>query len=295
MNKLATWVASAAILVLAFYSLVGNAPGAKPPQSIQSPGYSSVLGSGLGAASFRDYGNGIGCSIHVVFDSQTLGFEWRHAPGYQLGDDPSVLYSSESLWYWPNYVEWISDADLIVAGVSPRDGSTVIERWTYDTDPNLPSVTQVTDDQGNIKLNWDLPSRLSVKQVWSSSSSSPGPVTYAKENLADSSKVFIRFLNSPDVNELDLTNGAMSVVAASQPGSPMTIPELAAPVMWEVGGAAVEHAAEGFVYLFSSNWRMGETVQHVFLIDQDRDGLLDTYSTSDPAGYYMGDSVLSTH
>lgn len=271
---------------------------ALPPQSTPSaPEPHSVLGGDGRSTVFRKYPGGYVCTTELHVEDRQVGFYWKYSPAYQLGDDPEArTHVLMPVWYWPNYAEWLSEDQLLVAGVSPRNGRTVVEVWGFDSPPSGPSVLPVTSAGGSLEHVWTLPTRDSVDLVLDTADPDQQLVTYAKENLGSPDHAIIRFESSGGIFELDMSSGTLSAVASAIAGSaPLHIPELAHAGPWTVGGTAVDHQVEGYVYGLRTHMYQAPDPQQVILVDDDRSGTIDSVILSDPTGYFHGDDVVATY
>lgn len=293
-RKRTLWVISSVFVVITLCAtlLLGSAF-----STVQPPAVSNVIGAD-GSYPFRNYSSGFTSSIILNAAARKVSFLWKHSVApVQLGGNPQSHVETQAVWFYPNYAEWLDDSDLLVAGISPRDGSSVIEIWEYENEPGKPGLVPISyPTNGQPGVIWNLPQRQSVTLVWQELIQGMDTVIYAKENLGLPGHAFVRFKDSGDLYDLNIAAGTMTLEAAGQGGAPLIIPELAeASAHWVVGGAAVEHAQEGYVYgVFTKYDEPGPEIS-VYLLDSDMDGGLDGFTTSDPTGYLMGDEVTATH
>ncbi len=223
-----------------------------------------------------------------------LTFWWRMNSDYQLGDDALSYIERETVWFWPQTAEWVSETELLVAGLSPRDGASVLQVWTYENDPTKPYITTLVDAIiGQATYRWHVPLRLSVQQVWNDPNLSK--VIWTKENPGTQGHVFV-LVEGGDVFDLELSTGQYSLVASPVAGAPLVVPDLASTAL--IGGWGMEHVSDGYVYAICSSLENLGTAEYVYLIDDDKDGVLDTWATvltlQDPNRYNSDAGAIST-
>lgn len=268
-----------------------------PPTTPEMPGLYSVLGGDGRGILLRTYPGGYVCTIEFAVEERQVEFHWKYSPGYSLGDSPAASTQVVMpVWYWPNFASWIADDALLVAGVAPRSGRTIIEVWEIESPSSGPSVLPVAHANGTTEHVWDLPVVSSVDLVLDTENPECQLVTYAKQNLGREGSVFVRFDSSGDLYDLSLASGGLSVVASSVAGSaPLHVPQLAHAGPWSVGGTAVDHELEGYVYGLMTHIYQAPNHQIVMFIDDDRDGAIDSFVLDDPTGYYHGDYVVDSY
>lgn len=242
----------------------------------------------------RKYPNGVACTVGVQAKERALGFRWTKGGGGSLVEEPnSATWRQQPVWYWPNNAEWVSDSVLLVTGVSPRNGQSIIEAWSYEVPEGAPDVLPISQSNGQIDEVWLLPERDSVDLVFDSDEPSQQVITYAKENRGRPGHVFLRFASSGDVFDLDLASGVLEAVASSTAGvAPLHVPELSNPGPWRVGGMAVDHQSEGLVYSLKTHMYDAADSVLILLLDSDRNGTIDSVVINDPTGYFHGDEVV---
>lgn len=276
MRRVGAFVVILAAIAVSWAITRPNAGAAAPAQAAAPPALDKMLGGEhIGAALTRGFGGEFVCGIDLFWDERRVGFHWRHVPDYEFGDDVLETYVTRPTWYWPNLVEWISDTELLVTGIAPRDGATVIEVWEFSSSADTPGVVQHVLPDGSQGWSWNLPKVEEVHQVGEWTDPSRHLVVSAKENKAQPGRVFVLFDSSGDVCDLTLATGSESLVASPDPNSAVYTSELVVATPWLVGFEAIDSPVEGYVYALSTNFVWG-AVQGVILVDSDRDGDIDS-------------------
>lgn len=204
---------------------------------------------------------------------RTISFSWVRVSGAG-----NTLYykEKESTWFWPQTAEWISETVLLVAGKSTRDGASVLQQWKYEDDPAKPQVISSYDPAtGQTTHQWHVPNRLSVQQE--PIDPNLPPIHWIKESPGASGHVFV-FVEGGDVFDLELGSGVYSLAASPLLGAPLHVPAMGFPAL--CGGYGLEHLTDGYVYSVSSDLHnLDDSVEFVYLIDEDKDGVLDRWET----------------
>ncbi|MCA8978501.1 MAG: hypothetical protein KDC14_00630 [Planctomycetes bacterium] len=272
----------------------GSADASHSPITPTMPNRHVTLGGDGRSMLLRKYPNGVACTVGVQTKERALGFRWSKGGDGSLVEEPgSVAWRQQPVWYWPNNAEWISDNVLLVTGVSPRNGRSIIETWSYEVPEGAPDVLPISQSNGQIDEVWLLPERDSVDLVFDSGEPDQQVITYAKENRGRPGHVFVRFASSGDVFDLDLSSGVLEAVASSTAGvAPFHVPELSNPGPWRVGGVAVDHQSEGFVYSLKTHMYDAPDSILILLLDSDRSGTIDSVVINDPTGHFHGNEVV---
>jgi len=300
-NRMKLGVATVATVVSGLFALLvwagsgqGPAGAARAPITPTMPNRHLRLGGDGRSMLLHKYPNGVACTVNVQTKERALGFRWAKGGGGSLVEEPdSVTWRQQPVRYWPNLAEWVSDDVLLVTGVSPRTGRSILETWSYEVPQGAPDVLPINQSNGQVDEVWLLPERDSVDLVLDADEPSRQVITYAKENKGRSGHVFVRFASSGDVFDLDLDSGALEVVASSTAGvAPFHVPELSNPGPWRVGGVAVDHQSEGFVYSLKTHMYDAPDSILILLLDSDRSGTIDSVVINDPTGYFHGDEVM---
>lgn len=296
-------VPAALVLAAVFTSDLGDqrgsaddAPPRTEPSTPSMPSGHLLLGGDGRSLEIRTYPNDISCSAYLLAEKRTIAFRWAKGTGVSsFGTGPvASTWREQPLRFWPNCVEWISDDALLVSGVSPRTGRTIIEVWEYETPQGAPDALPVTSASGRTETQWLLPSRTAIDTVFDSDDVDRQVMTLAKENKGRPGHVFVRFDSSDDLLELELATGDLHVVASPVAGAaPLHVPELANAGPWDVGAGGVVHQSAGFAYVITTHLYDAPDPIVIVFLDADRDGTLDAVDTTDTTGYhYLGDEVL---
>lgn len=268
-------VALLGVLVAVLAAGTRLVPGVSPPRD-PSPPEPRVGLELAGPMPIREHPGPYVSEIHLSRGNTRVTIWWKHfTNGRPFAGAGASHVEAFPTAYWPNIAHWLSDAELIVGGISPRDGATVIERWTFaDTEP---SVTSVLDQEtGEEPSVWSTPDRTAVELVHRGDEPGRREVASLVANGGAPGRVLVRFADSGDVYDLDLEDGGLELVAGSRPPAPLVVPELAdVPPRATVFG--VDHPTDGHVYVYSGNGACGllDPEGSVYLIDADRDGVLD--------------------
>ena len=231
----------------------------------------------------RSYQNGdFAASILVDVEGKAIAFWWKHMKDAGFLDNSIERHvETEAVAYWPTGAEWVSDMDLLVSGISTKDGSIIVERWTYQPPTaNLPRIIPVLNENtGEQGYAWKVPKRTAVQVVFTGANAQFGGVSMMKENLGRPDSAYVRFFSNGDINLIDWSGSVpQATVAASATVSSgvLHVPPLAE-TRWDKAFGAVD-ANDGFVIVLL-DWSTGD---RIFLIDSDEDGDLDLWAPWDP-------------
>ncbi|MCA8981653.1 MAG: hypothetical protein H6831_09990 [Planctomycetes bacterium] len=262
--------------------------------SVQRDSREMIRGS-VQKASYRKYGCDIVCDFWPDLDKRAVAFHWRNSAILLTPHGPQASHStSESVRFDPNYVEWIADDQLLVAGVSAQSGSTVIEVWRYAECPDDSIVRTRVLEGGAVDVQWSTPRRTSVERVFESNEEAHGVVIFAKENLGRPGHVILRLHSSGAFFDLELASGELAAIASPiRAEAPHWVPELADGA-WKVGGSAVALKHAGFVYSVWTEEFPPDEFRGLHLVDSDHDGTIDRVSANDQSDSLDGDQVLSS-
>lgn len=95
--------------------------------------------------------------------------------------------------FWPNTGLWLSDSTLIVAGVTRETGHTVLERWTFEAEADLPRAVWISEASG---LAFLLPDRTSVERIYEGDEPGARHVRDLIQNHGRPDTVFASFKDS---------------------------------------------------------------------------------------------------
>ncbi len=277
MNNTKKHARLACLALAVVISLAAANPVADPAQSIPTPpggwyGYGSC-----GVSLHHKYTNGFNASVIVSPEDKTVTIAYQPSGAVlvnrALNNKPKAETKVEyNTWYWPVAVDWTDDGTrLVVVGVSPRDGiTTVVETWTFAGAPFFTEV--VPPAGGNPSILWTIPKQEDVKLRLYKDLGIGKPVGFIDHNKALGGDDFIvGFRGHGTVYALNLQSALILPMASSLPGLGLQIPQL--DLLSKDMCSSFDHIDVGFCYkIFDGGKHLS-----VYLIDSDRDGILDDF------------------
>jgi hypothetical protein len=217
---------------------------------------------------------------------RSVTFWWRYHPDYQLYDPVEAHVVEQSVWYWPTIADWVSPGELLVGGISPRDGSTVVYSWKYEQVPQKPSFTTLVDpNTGTSTAVWSLPNRTSVTLIYQEAGSAFGGLSMLKRNPGKPDTALVRAMNSGDVYVLDWSGssaeGTLTLAASSTVSGAgvLYIPALSRQFESYFG---LVHDVDGYVFCLGTMRPF--PVDRIYMVDADYDGDLDWWLADPDVG-----------
>jgi len=194
---------------------------------------------------------------------------------HAVDGDLQVNRRHESVSYWPSQVAAIGRNRIAVAG-KRANGNTVIELWTLEFPPlerrgfdPRTGVARYAPYHGNV---------LDKRVLYDRTVAGRQAVNALFENQGNASQLFVLFAS--DLCALELTSGALSIVASSKLGSAaLVVPMLA--THWKDRWSG-EHSDHGYVYILTAQDGMRSGEQLVF-VDGNKDGRIDVWTAADQA------------
>lgn len=207
-----------------------------------------------GAASYR-YPANLEAVMRYDTPGKSVSLFWRSVTGV-------AAEQQIALDYFPTRAIFLSDGRLCVAGKRGR-GATTLD--LLEIVP--PSRVQ---DLYTLPRNLDASATKSVTTVFEARQVGQDMVRLVNENMTNPDWLFVQFWDSRDLYSLDLTSGAVTLVASpTAQGSAIHAPSLV--VDYSVINRR-DHIRSGYLYIMALE-SGGAPI--VVLVDSDRDGVLD--------------------
>ncbi len=261
MNKLIVTASIALFLALGLYAKSGARPVQQPPQTAPVPT--------LGSTKKREVRLELSTQqelhgrVQYSISEKQVSIEWVYR-----GTDgkPLLSFQYEPLRFWPTEVASYGDNMLLVAGKDTLNGSTVIERWTFDSPDPLPApkFDTATDQIDESGLKIDVVERTQVARITNESA-----VYRLFKMRGVQDRALVQFFGSRHVQVLNLANGSLSTLFAATPQAALPVQ----PELLNVKGTrwTADHTVEGYVYMFGEL----DGGRALYLFDNDRDGTID--------------------
>lgn len=227
-----------------------------PPSAVWAP--QTVLRPSVGRPD-----TGVRGEVSVQPRDRTVTIDWA------FDDESGQRVFGEQAFrvdYWPTAAASVEER-LIVAGLRPTDGNTIIEAWTlaYPSPPtNATFEASITGSRVLYDAN---AAGLSEVRL----------MKRLERAGAPSEAVLIQFTDSEDLYSFDLQSSTLSQVFTSA-----QVPALSEPY-WAYVWAG-DHPTKGFVYVYQ--YALGGDVHDsLVLFDAGRDGDVDSWQVLDSAGW----------
>lgn len=202
-------------------------------------------------------------------DRKSVDIRWSFGTGLNRHQNTQRL----AVRYWPTAACFLGEDRVIVGGREEgTDGDTVIESWTLKHGPlPFPLIDPVT---GERVFQDYLPKVLTRKVIYRRDDAGNQYVVSMLPNSGRTDCVFFQFLDSADLYEINVSTEALQkVLSAQEDGSAPFAPQLLHP--WNACQYG-NHLTHGYVYFFDM-WEKYPPVRSMVMIDQDKDGDLDTW------------------
>ena len=255
------------LLALAFAATFVLSPGASPASAQVHIGVPPEAARVAGCPTFFSSGH---CQATIVVHTEDKKVEirWERSTVGDFQSPELVAVQTIPVSFWPTCAEVVGSDKILIAG-KDRDGDTRIERWT------LPTPLVVTWGGGQ-QLQPQMPTDMEV--VYEASAAGRDMVRSILKLEGEPSSALVLFFDSRDLYRLDWGSEPYELTPVL---SSSVEPLLAVDFERCLRG---EHAANGYVYVFSSPGEYG-AVPYLVLMDQDKDGVIDSHGAMDWEAY----------
>lgn len=196
---------------------------------------------------------------------------WHSAPG-AFSPTSDGASQDVTVGYWPTAAEVVAPDTLLVAGVDPGSGNTVVEVWKFRP-PLVRQEPPASPESGRVALDALRPPTITKIR------DAPGDtIEMILRNRGDPARAFLLLGQSNELHEIDWTATDPSPRSVL---SPTTEPSLAQEYDTCFTG---DHSSQGYVYVLSDEESFGR-VRPLVLIDDDRDGNIDLHLAMTRAEY----------
>lgn len=236
-----------ATLLIVFSALVLQAMPAPPPTSAQ---IDFSMQSGIVVLHDENANEKWACAVSYDVTDRTVSFLWDYA-ALQGGMATATARETQvfSLSYYPTVVCALTNDRILVGGLEPRSGNSIIEVWSF----RRPLKFVVMG--GDVQL---APQSLQAKARVHDAQTAGMLIPNAASRLGSQDVAIVRFSDRNEVYSFQLSGGSASLVATDMnyvfnSNRPMVSPSL------------------GDVAVFGSH----TSVPHVLFSDLDGDGVVD--------------------